>query len=50
MLDKIVAVIGTLAVGAVLTAALLPGRQTPQETTALFNGFANAERGSEGLT
>lgn len=47
--DRIAAIFGTLGIAVVATSLLLPGRQTPAFVTAVFNGYSNAARASEGL-
>lgn len=48
MFDKIAAIAGTLAIAVVVTAATLPGRQSPQLVGAVGNAYANAALASEG--
>lgn len=43
--DKALNILASIVVVAGITALVLPGRQTPQVITALFNGF----RGSLGV-
>lgn len=47
--DRIAAIFGTLGIAVVATALLLPGRQTPALVNAVFTGYANAARASEGI-
>lgn len=49
MLDKVVAILGTLAIAVVITAAVLPGRETPQLVTALGGAYSSAALASEGI-
>ena len=46
--DRILAIFGTLAVAAVITSLVLPGRQTPALVKAAGNAFASAARAAEG--
>lgn len=46
--DKIVAVLGTLAIATVVTAMVLPGRQTPQLVRSIGLAFADASRAATG--
>jgi hypothetical protein len=48
MLDRALAIFGTLAIATVITAMVLPGRQTPQLASNVLNGLANVERASTG--
>lgn len=48
MFDRILAIGGTLAIAALVTAMVLPGRQTPELVTATGGAFANAARAAEG--
>lgn len=48
MMDKVFSVIGTLAIAAVVTALVLPERQTPELVKAAGNAFANAARAATG--
>jgi hypothetical protein len=48
MFDRILAIGGTLAMAVVITALVLPGRQTPSLVTAAGGAFANAARAAEG--
>lgn len=48
MFDKIIAVFGTLAIATVVTAAVLPGRQTPALVQAAGGAYAAAASASIG--
>lgn len=48
--DRIAAIMGTLAIAVVITAMVLPGRQTPGLITAIGGAYSNAARASEGLS
>ena len=47
--NLIAGIFGTLGIAVIATALLLPDRQTPALVTAIFSGYANAARASEGL-
>jgi hypothetical protein len=47
--DKIASIFGTLAIAVVVTAMVLPGRQTPALVTAIGGAYATSARASEGL-
>lgn len=47
--DQIAAIMGTLAIAVVITAMVLPGRQTPALVSAIGGAYANAARASEGI-
>lgn len=47
--DQIASVLGTLAIAVVITAMVLPGRQTPELVSAFGGAYAAAARASEGL-
>lgn len=49
MLDKVIAIGGTLAIAVVITAAVLPGRETPALVTALGGAYSSAALASEGV-
>lgn len=48
--DKIMAIFGTLSIAVIVTAMVLPGRQTPALVTAVGGAYATAARASEGLS
>jgi hypothetical protein len=48
MLDNVNGIFGTLAIATVITALVLPGRQTPALVSNVLNGLANVERASYG--
>lgn len=48
MADKLVTVIGSIIVLAMITTLVLPGRQTPGVFTAFFAGLANAIKAAMG--
>lgn len=49
MADKILAIFSTLAIATVVTAMVLPGRQTPAVITALGNMFSNSAKAAAGI-
>jgi len=48
MVDQFFTVIGSILILAIVTTALLPGRQTPGVLTAFFGGLATAIRAAMG--
>jgi hypothetical protein len=46
--DKIAAIVGTLAIATLVTAMVLPGRQTPALVSAIGGAYSNAALASEG--
>lgn len=48
MADKFVNVLATLAIVALITTLVLPGRQTPQVVTAGFDGLSKLTNASIG--
>lgn len=44
MPDKLVTVLGTIVVLAIVTTLVLPGRQTPAVISSFFSGFAGSLR------
>jgi len=47
--DLIAAVMGTLAIAVVITAATLPGRESPALVTAIGKFYSSAALASEGI-
>jgi hypothetical protein len=48
-MDKVLAILGTLAVAVVVTSATLPGRETPALVGALGTAYQSAALASEGV-
>lgn len=48
MLDKVLAIGSTLAIAVVITAMVLPNRQTPALVSAIGNAYASAAKASYG--
>lgn len=46
--DKVTNIFGSIIVLAIVTTVLLPGRQTPQVLSSLFNGFSGSIRAASG--
>lgn len=46
--DKVAAILGTLAIAVVVTAATLPGRESPQLVDSIGKFYSNAALASEG--